>query len=280
MKFTRLAAFLSIACFSLCQAEIIEVKSFAEANEHFQNLNKKNSLAIFDIDQTLLMSEEPAFQMPNMTKFPGAKNQALKSLNPSEKLLALNFMCLNFGAKIIDNTALEIIDSLQKRQVPTIALTNMLTFSLGAIKDPIAARIEQLKKVNIDFSKNFAKISGKTFTNLKGFFDSHPQFNNGVLFCNGEENSKDEVLSAFLSSIKFSPKRVVVIDDRIDCIQKLHKMLQDNKIECTCIHYTGNKLVKVNPVSKERFNKKWQYLANAARTIAKEKRSAKKAKAA
>ena len=81
-------------------------------------------LTVFDVDDTLTVLSEPAFQRPNFkTEHAAIFEGLMEPLGKIEKIVAFNLPLLMTGSELIEAKSPEIIKEIQKKGGKVIALT-------------------------------------------------------------------------------------------------------------------------------------------------------------
>jgi hypothetical protein len=234
-----------------------EVHSFAEMGSYFDEAGEK-SLVIFDIDLVLLMPAEPALQMPNMIRHREMITRLFKSHPPEVRAAVLRLMITEFGHLLVERESVNAIQKLQKRGVPTIALTASWTSD-----DLIERRWRQLADHGIDFSK--FKAEEILFEGYQEVFQSCPAYSCGILFTNGESVSKGALLLDFLDRVKCSPQCIIFIDDRKENLDSVGASLTERGIDHLLLWYRGANIYLSQEVTAEEMKRTWHQLTQKAR---------------
>jgi hypothetical protein len=226
-------------------AEIHEVATMHEVKSYFEEAPSK-TLGVFDIDETLTLPSESAFQRPNLEEHRDLIKKLMKDLSKEEQFLLLNTMIATIPSSLIEEKTPEILAELQKKNIKLIALTAASSGSAAEIYIP-DRRYEELKKHEIDFSSSFPNVEAIEFTDLKQNYGSYPLFTKGILLVNGdarkdnELNSKASVLIRFFDKTDWTPKKIIFVDDKIEHLQEMERALKERhpKISFVGLHYTG-----------------------------------------
>lgn len=122
----------------------------------------------------------------------------------------------------------KLISFLQDAGIAVVALTSR--------SEPIRAHThKQLARMGIDFSLSTPCQEQVDMTFKEGDqFKAHLE--HGVLFC--AENDKGELLVHFFKSIKYAPKKVVFIDDKIKYCEQVDRAMKNAGIPSICIRYS------------------------------------------
>lgn len=136
----------------------------------------------------------------------------------------------------------KIILNLQKRKIPTIALTKVGTEKYGYINDPMTLRTSRLKEKGIIFS--FGKL------NERIIFGDDSGYNSGIIFAG--KQSKGETLKYFLENIAlWKPQHIIFIDDRVKHLESVNNICEKIGIKFTGFHYKAAVFDTDNDLSPE-----------------------------
>lgn len=222
-----------------------------------------SSLVIFDIDMVLVQPAHPAFQMLNMKKYSPICKKVMKDIPQDKRMIFLCLMTCAYDSVLIHSCIPEIVSGLKNRRIPTMALTNNLTGTLGDFVNLEQTRINTLRRLGIDFSKTAPHSLSLDFEDLPLYRGYPTKFMEGVLFVNGTVTSKGEALLAFLRKISFYPTKIIFIDDREDNLRSVEDAVNnlDKPIVFKGIHFTGAQAYPSDFISEEEFKNYWQLLA-------------------
>jgi hypothetical protein len=138
--------------------------------------------------------------------------------------------------QLIDPTIPHLISQLQKQGVKVIALTRFLVGCAGRM--PIEdIRIAKLKAVGIDFRSAFPEVMCIEFPQFS-YEGKVPKFKAGILFTS-YATTKGALLTAFLNTMKWYPKKVVMFDDRRRNLVSVGNALAHLSIPFEGYEYTG-----------------------------------------
>lgn len=198
-----------------------------------------NSLVLLDVDETLIIPKDLILRPCARKIWEKYAQQTLKNpeIVPPEKYEKDYFLSLVLSRmqyKLVDPEILNVIENLQKRQIKTIAFTKMTTGSSGVIPSLEDWRIAHLLKLNIDFSEAFPHFPSVQLEETNG---RAAVFKQGVLCANKQD--KGPVLIAFLAHIKWQPKKIFFLDNRLDYLQSVEQSLKGTGIEFIGFHYTA-----------------------------------------
>lgn len=216
------------------KALIKETNDFAHAFTYLE----EDTLFVFDLDNTLIEAAQHlgsdqwvSHQLDHLMKqgfnFDDALSQVIAQLvevqNRSE-------------VRLVDPAIPDLLSHMQKNQVPMIALTK---------RDPQMSdrTLEQLASLEIDFSKTALIEEVLIFEGLQKTI-----FKQGIIFV-GQGIEKGPALIAYLKELKNSPKKIVVIDDKMNHIHNIAKALEQLEIDFVGLRYGGadEKVKSYNP---------------------------------
>jgi len=210
---------LFIFSFSCLFSQILEIKNIKEIKKHLN----KYELVLFDLDNTIM---EPIQELGSDQWF----NYQFKKYENSglDRNVALDTALLDWyeiqaitKVKFVEKDIKTILDNLHKKNTLVMGLTTRdHSFSLAAIK--------QLDSLKIDLSKTAPKK--ETF-----YFENGVLYKKGILFAKGIEKGK--VLAQFLKKIKFMPKSIVFIDDKLKHLDEVEKFCDKFKIKFLGLRY-------------------------------------------
>lgn len=252
-------------------AAIYQIHSIYESKKYFREA-KTEILGIFDIDETLLIPEDPAFQKPNLKKHASIVQGIREQLPLEQQDLLSNLALLSSLSQLIESTAPLFIKDLQEQGIRLIALTAVMTRPFG--KDFLPKiRYEELQRNGIDFSYAFPDIHELSLRDLKSCNQSFPLFYSGVLCSNGDHQrqknatSKGEVLTEFLKHAAWTPSKVIFIDDKLYNLEEMERALHDfdPNISYQGLAYIGAQSIISPQISESAIENKWQELLEKAK---------------
>jgi len=253
--------------FLLCAplaAQVIPIDCFEQAQPILDQADT-NTLIIFDVDLVLLMPADPAFQPANVRDHRALFKQETAGLSAEERYLAKNIIIQTVGATLVQESAPQLIWDLQCRGIPTIALTGALSGTCCDCDDLQHDRFNTLAQFGIDFSQTYPWVGPLSFDSLPGHANRHPLYNRGILYCNGKEASKGEVLAHFFDAIHLRPLKVILFDDLIINHQTMEEMLEARGIEFIGFHYLRTHILPAEPVDPECLVAKWRCIIEQAK---------------
>ncbi len=205
----------------------ISLQSFKESN--FSKCDK-NTLILFDMDDTLTSSVDP---LP-LLKTSDWKFRLQATLqHPSLLLKKYKENCwsavlMNAPRFVIEPDVIPLISQLKNKDVVVMALTSLPSGTFGQIADLPHWRYNTVKNMGITFSQKFPDTQ---FPHLK----NNPVLYKGIL-CAGKI-PKGDFLTAFLDHIRWTPKQVIFFDDNVQCLQSVGEACTKRQIPFTLYHY-------------------------------------------
>lgn len=246
-KESKFFIFIVLFCFYAlsANAEITEVFNLDVFKEKTSLLNDQ-SLVIFDVDETLITPKEAFFRVSKaklpldyqlLREYFGDLRTLLKEeILKGWKEVWISKMLVHKQFQLMDIELPVIIQKLQNRSIPTIALTQIKSGCFGVIPSIEDWRSHQLKEFNIDFSQDSSLYGPLSFT-LEG---SQPSFKHGILFT--DKSSKGEVLALWLEAVKWKPTLIVFIDDYLPNLQSVEALAFELRIPFIGFHYLEKEL--------------------------------------
>lgn len=213
-----------INIFLYVSAKIVEIKNIVEVEKHFKKTKKL--LVIFDIDNTIAESTKP--EGGDQWFYAAIQYFQQQGLNYKETYNKILPLYIEFnkknGIKLVEKEVVNVIQQLQKNNIPVIALTARS----GSI---IKTTINQLKNLAIDFSKGSIAHHVVSFEK----FSIPALFQQGIIFCG--DNNKGETLKKFLKQTNLKPKKIIFIDDKRKCLSQVESTLKNSSIKFIGLRY-------------------------------------------
>jgi len=145
---------------------VIKTNNLSPFVKEMDFLNK-NDLVLWDVDDTLITPEDAVLQ----TKHRKSAHKLILEMQPftSEKYSEEYLISTMLGMtryQLIDKTSSSIIKNLQKRGIPTLAITAANMNEFGVIPNLADWRVQQLKDLDIDFTSSFPYLKPMTFQEI------------------------------------------------------------------------------------------------------------------
>ncbi len=214
--------------------DIIQTDSFGSVKKLYDQADQK-SLCVFDVDQVLIDPKDAVLSAVGEA----IKTQNLKQIHTDHGQEVYDYyysiLVKERQVDLVDALVKETISDLQKRQLPTIALTAFWDGPYGVLDNIGDFRVQQLLNLGYDFSKS-QPLEDQLFQHLdSGREGLYPSLKDGIaLTC---YVSKGEVLKAYINQMNDQPNHVIFIDDRLSFIEQVINACKEMNIPCTAIHY-------------------------------------------
>ena len=105
---------------------------------------------------------------------------------------------------------MEILTELERRKIPTLALTKLFTGKFGLIEDFTEWRLKEFQTLNLDFNK-LTPIKGEMLIEELHIGCGIPTLKEGVILTANAD--KGEVLKHILRQKNYYPKSIIFVDD-------------------------------------------------------------------
>lgn len=242
-------------------AEILKVDAMKELFSHFKHADQK-TLALFDVDMVLLQPKDPAFQLKNMKRFRSIVKKILEEVPKEKQMLFLSWITVRSDMMLVDPEIPLYLQQLMDQDVPVMALTANLTGELGRISNMEKWRVENLRSLGIDFSKAAPYSIPLQFNDLPTYRGYYCSYLEGVLFSNGSNVTKGDLLCSFFEKSGFIPEKVIFVDDREENLRDVEMALlnRNSSTEFLGIHFLGAEQFPSSELSEEEFTASWTRL--------------------
>ncbi len=202
-----------------------------EISEALKNADQ-DTLVVFDVDNVI----SAPIDLIGRPKASPVRRAIFKEYEQKygdervKRIHALYMMKGNGG--LVEPAVKEIIIELQKRGIPTIALTAKGTEKFGDISDPMEWRISRLKRKGIVFA--FENLNKRILWDDEA--GDKAGFESGVIFSG--KQPKGKALQYFLEKIAhYKPKHIIFVDDNPEYLNSVHEMCSKLSIKFTGFHY-------------------------------------------
>ena len=213
---------------TILRAEIIEINQMHEMRSHL----KPDTLIIFDIDncliepQQLLGSDQwGSYQIEKYQKEGLSKDEALQKVS-------FEFISIQNITEVVpvEKTTPAFLKDLQKKNYAIMAVT-------GRAPEMAALTIKQLASVDIHLSPTAPSKEEILFKSDQTLLKSFPWvlFKEGILFT--ARMDKGVALFTLLKKLHYTPKRILVIDDKPSCLTQVHESCKERNIPCIGLRY-------------------------------------------
>ena len=197
---------------------------------------EKNSLIVFDVDETILTSQDKILRPCGKTFLKNYISEAMRKgffgKRPYAELR--NLVISSMRTELFDPSIVSFIAELQQRGVAVIALTAMKT---GTIKENLRSeewRYNQLLAYGIDLSSSFS--SHPDLELMVSQETGKPRFYKGIICTDGVP--KGACLKAFLDQLQYTPTKIYFLDDCLDFVESVQESMDAMNIPCDGFHYT------------------------------------------
>lgn len=216
--------FLFLFAFSAAYGAIVETQRFAD----ICTVIDENTLVLIDLDETTITSRTTLGSLlwwDHHNKFWAKAPVDKETLNHIiRKIIDI------VPQDPVEKTIPETICSLQNNGITVWGFTGRKKISPWDSRHDLTTA-NSLKNIGIDLSKS--QISKQIdYENLTRY----PHFSYGILFSNWE--AKGPYLTEFLSRLKYTPSKVVVIDDTLVQIESVEKAMAELNIPFIGFYYT------------------------------------------
>ena len=199
----------------------------------------EHSLIIFDIRNVLLKFKSTLFN----ERYENVRTYWYERLSKEydkpqfEKLWSIILQKEYDFSLLVEKQMPFIIKNLQLSNAKVMALTRIRLGSIGQISSHEDLRLAKLMKHGIDFSQSAPCLEKFVLTEVISQ-SSFPVYKNGILFV--EKESKGIALDAFLQKIKWTPSKVIFVDDKIDYLKSVQSTVEARNLPFLGFHYTAN----------------------------------------
>ena len=246
-------------------AEIVQTNDYAIIEKFVKKTNQQ-TLVMFDLDDVLTLPTNPYnISYPLRKKH---VKEIEKKYGEGEAKNFWSIIFMNRKIKFVDNKIPGILDDIEKRKIPTIALTKCFTHNYGKIDNAHDWRISELKSLNVDFSK-FSPLKGTyrilDIIPVNGRPSSIPMLKSGVIFT--ARADKGMILEKIFKKYNYYPKKILFIDDKYKNLASIEKLSKKYNIKFDGIIITKAYNLprpKLEPQNEER---RFQILENEEKWV-------------
>lgn len=222
--------------------ETTDFKKIAES----VNQADSDSLVLFDVDEVLLTDTEH-FRLTHDYRKKWVKSG--KERLPKEiRQLLFSIILKDRTVRFVDTQIVEILTELEKRKVPTLALTKLYTGKFGVIEDFTEWRLKEFQTLNIDFNK-LTPIKGEMSIAELNIGHGNPTLKEGVILTANAD--KGLVLKNILDQKNYYPKSIIFVDDLLDNVESVQKMCSELQINYQGFTYLGASLIPEPNLNEE-----------------------------
>lgn len=268
----------SVALVQQVFAEVITTDSLQKVEKRIKRLpyNPRDVLVVFDVDGTILDARDQILKAQNWKQWQALINAVYNKASRGLDKEAREKIWIDIISSIDNQRAPALVDDyfikslayLRTKNIPAIALTHAGTGVFGKIKNTADWRVNDLKKIEVDFSYAFNSEKIQLADTSVGRYIGAPLFQSGIIFTSGHD--KGEMLEKFLNAVNFKPKMIVFLDDKEKNVFSLKKYCDANNIDYLGVHYTAVANRQLVPLNYERaqfqfdyFEKKGKWLSDS-----------------
>lgn len=244
-------------------SRIDKVSDFEQVSESLSN-TCQDSLVLFDVDDVLIMDQdEYRLTHPLRRQW---RQRAKERLARQERHHLASIIFEKRLVRLVDPNISEILDLLWTRQIPTMALTKLYTGKFGVINDFTDWRLNELKSINIDFTKSTPItdeiLIEESELNVGG---GMPTVKEGVILT--ADVNKGKVLENILHKKKYYPKKIIFVDDILENLEDVSAICSNLKIDFHGFEYIGASLVPEAELDHESEETRFGILENEYRWV-------------
>ncbi|MCC8417385.1 MAG: DUF2608 domain-containing protein [Rickettsia endosymbiont of Bryobia graminum] len=220
-------------------SKIDKVSDFLQISDAVSNACQ-NSLVLFDIDDVLIMDQDE-YRLTHPYRHQW-RLEAKKRLTRAERHHLASIIFEKRLVRLVDPYISEILNLLWDRKIPTMALTKLYTGKFGVIEDFTDWRLNELKSMNIDFSKSTPIMDEMLITEAElNIGGGMPTVKEGVILT--ADVNKGKVLENILHKKKYYPKKIIFVDDILENLEDVSIICSNLKIDFHGFEYKGASLV-------------------------------------
>ena len=185
-----------------------------------------NTLFLFDIDNVVLMDEDE-YRLTHPYREEWIKDIETR-LSEDQRALLFSIILEERKVRLVDPNIRNIINELEVRKIPTMALTKLQTDKFGIIEKMQDWRIRELQGINIDFAR-LSPITDDIEIRELEVGSGIPLLTQGIILT--AERDKADILEYVLANKNYYPESIVFVDDileNLESVQDLCKKLQIN----------------------------------------------------
>lgn len=213
-------------------SNVVEVDNYHQLVDKLKDANAE-ALVVFDIDNTLIYSEQSLLQ-PRGKRILEELKEKYKHLPSGKSNYYYSLISAKDTFQPINEDSARFVRDLKSKGVKVIALTAILTGNVGVLPSVEEWRLNHLKEMGFDFSDAFPNHTSIDFHDLKQK-EFTPTFKKGMLA--SAHTPKGEVLAAFLDKLDWKPKHIYFADDSIEHVKSVNEVMEKKGIPVTSIHY-------------------------------------------
>ena len=222
-----------------------------------KNYNPEDVLCAFDIDLTLIQPEHPACYVRNLRKHLDVLMDIQSQYSNLDPSIAFSYT-FEEPQRIVDRGIYGVLERL--KHISKIAFTATPTGPFENVKRLEVLRYQQLLEKQLQFKCNFAE-DDFILDECPSHRGTKPAFYRGILCANSENGTttKGSVLCAFLRKLNWTPKLIILIDDRSKNLSDTSIALKKDfpHTRFIGVRYTGAHDYCLQNISQEAFRDYW-----------------------
>lgn len=214
-------------------SQISKIFDMTHLTEAISDANH-DSLVLFDVDDVLIMDEhEYRLTHPYRRQW---RKESKTRLSDQERNLLFSIILAERDVRLVDPQIRNILGDLEKRQIPTMALTKLYTDKFGVIEKMQDWRIKELRAIDIDFAK-LTPIKEEIAMDELQIGYGVPLLTEGVILTANRD--KANILEYVLHSKKYYPKSIIFVDDVLENLEVVQTLCDELKINFHGFEYLG-----------------------------------------
>lgn len=209
--------------FSFGYCQMSQIEDWKPVKEAIQEASS-DTWIFFDVDQVLIIPEDPLFHPSNDGLFRTYAEKLKKELNHEELMDLWGIVFSEVYPQVIDLEVMDVLDLVKSRELKSYALTHCPTGKVGKIARFEDWRIKHLKSLGIHFDQLSFDSNEHYFTKMKGKYGI-PVLKGGVIFA--AHYDKGKVLGMVLDLLEKEPRSIIFIDDKIENLESVELLCKE-----------------------------------------------------
>ncbi|MBI5346095.1 MAG: DUF2608 domain-containing protein [Chlamydiae bacterium] len=248
--------------FCSLRADITAIDSFENLTPQVENLLTQNKpteiLVLFDINYTLIQVDLPPLYVPNIRKHTKIMHNLIDPLSKEKKDILFSLATKENPQMLVEPSIPTVLSNLQKQNIKLLALSSTLSGELGENIKSDEWYYQNLKNFNVSFENSFPNIEHLVFKDLPFYCNSYPLFYKGIILTN--KCSKGKVLIAFFKLANYTPRVVVMLDNKPENLSEVQQELKlfDPSIKFIGLQYEKGSNYAPQDIDETSFKNWWQ----------------------
>lgn len=215
------------------KAEIIPTFSINSSTfkELINNIDS-STLVLINIDDTIIRPKSKMFLYQNSSYRAFIENLIVASKNDAFFNDPIKTWFTQRKIILVEPEWPEFIENLKKTGALVLGLSEMNIKIYDLIKEPENWRLSELNNLNIHFHD---KINDQNIIKIDKLKNQLAVFHKGIIFTG--PFSKGKTLIDFMRVTNITPRKIVIIDNRIDHLKQVEYFLRKLDIDYYSIHY-------------------------------------------